>query len=76
MNDQRLDEIRAEHEAFGLSASHGGELLAEMDRLRSQLRFVDQAIDAWQDGGDPQDTLIAIRDQRAGVIPGDEVSGG
>lgn len=34
--------------------------------------FVVQAIEAWQDGADPGDTLRAIRDQLAGRTPGKE----
>lgn len=38
-------------------------------RLQEQLAFIVQAIDAWQDGADPGDTLRAIRDQLAGKTP-------
>lgn len=36
MTDERLAELHAESRAFGLSASHGAELLAEVERLRGQ----------------------------------------
>lgn len=46
-----------------------GEVLG---RTRRDLEFVEQAIEAWQDGADPGDTLRAIRDQLAGRTPGEE----
>ncbi|WP_433225476.1 hypothetical protein [Actinomadura formosensis] len=45
-----------------------GEVLG---RTRRNLEFVEQAIEAWQDGADPGDTLRAIRDQLAGKTPGE-----
>lgn len=38
----------------------------------ADVSFVVQAIEAWQDGADPGDTLRAIRDQLAGKTPGDD----
>lgn len=37
----------------------------------ADVSFVIEAIEAWEDGADPGDTLRAIRDQLAGKTPGD-----